>query len=97
MIEALKPNRKKVIISLIVILIWYVVLFYINLVASQNLRVCPLLRDTGTFPLLFPSRCPQGIPSFEFLVQIFIILFLGLLVYAVLSYFEYRKKRKESQ
>lgn len=96
-----RPNKLKVILSLIVIVIWYLIYWYLfynvvytspcNITCPDNfeLEECPMYFHF--FPEHICCECPITPSFFKLLVQFLIIISPGLLFYIIWSMFQKRK------
>lgn len=99
-----KPTKWKVIVSIAIIIIWYVFI----LVSRSNIMVdcmpctkvdpsqCEKFFVLNIIPPL-PScgcTCPQSTPLFKIFEDLLRILFPGILIYLVWSLFEKKNKKR---
>lgn len=91
-----KPTKLKVIISIIVIVVWYALIFLVN-----KMMVCDCLPYTGQCPGVFDfsffphNSCDCGCygnTSLQLVGQLLIILAPGILVYIIRSFVEKKKQ-----
>jgi hypothetical protein len=90
--EAFKPTRKKIIISILVIVVWYAILFSI---LSTTAGFCPAVLCENEFPRLLPlpSDCCYYLNDFVDRL-LFVVVVPFVLVYAVLSINQIRAAKK---
>jgi len=90
-----RPNKKKVIVSIVIIIIWYSLIFM--LASSIRIQcIMPICEDVDVFEfslIPYPTCvCPEATTFLEIIVELMIILFPGILSYIIWSLFEKKSK-----
>jgi hypothetical protein len=81
--EAFKPTKNKIIVSIVVVLIWYSILFFI---LYSKVSFCPQVLCENEFPRLIPlpSDCCYTINNFV-INLVFVIIVPFVIVYSTFS------------
>ena len=91
-----KPTKKKIAISVVIIILWYVILFVFASLFHSSYYPCPSTFKASECPDVFVFKiipgsygfgctCPEPTPLSEVFIQIMILLSPGILVYLVYS------------
>jgi len=101
-----KPTKLKVGISIVVIVIWYILILFLSVSASCLCKPCPenfrLVNCEEVFVFdILPDigcscncSCPEPTTVFSIIIQLFTLLFPGLLVYFIWSLVQNKKNIK---
>lgn len=97
-----KLTKKKIIVSIGVVILWYILMFVFASISYCNCYPCPSTFKASdcveffVFDIIPNScscgcTCPQPTPILSIFFQLFIILFPGLLLYVIWSLIEKKK------
>ena len=104
-----KPNKWKVIVSILVVIIWYVLLVWFSSSMRCNYYPCPSTFKGSDCPKVFVFNilpdfscsggcfCDKPTQFSEIFIQLIILLIPGILVYLIWSLIEKKKNNKKKR
>jgi len=97
--EAIMPNKKKVIFSIIIVIIWGILIFIFNSGSGIMCEMCPVFKECNfDLSVLSPfakSRCYCGCYPVDRLIKDYVIILLpGIIFYAIYSIIQWISSKK---